>query len=715
MFLSARTAALLMVATVGVTDGRAQSPAPGQSPVLPRLVLPPITVTALKEPAPVEKVPASVTAVTGARLDLAGLTTVSDAALFAPNTYYSDLSARKISNARFRGIGSSPSNPGITTFIDGVPQLSTNTANIELLDVAQVEFVRGAQSALFGRNTLGGIVNVTSRRPSLSAWSGRATAPLGSDGERAFTVAASGPIVAGRIGGGLALDVSRRNGYTQNVVTGNLLDDRSSVSFKGQVAFIPEGPWSAQIILSGERDRDGDYALGDLAALRSDPFTVARDFEGYTDRNVFGTTVLLRHEGSRVSVSSTTGVVDWRTEDETDLDYTPFPAARRKNLEAAVQFTQEVRVASAATAPYRLNDTTTLAWQAGVFFFTQRYDQDAVNSFAPFVLSPGISFPVANHSPQAALDDRGLGVFGHATATLGEHLDLSAGLRFDREHRKGDLQSFFDPVIAPANVVSAERTYTSASPQFAAAWRPSAGRTVYASVGQGFKAGGFNPAAPQGNESYGEERAWHLEGGLKASLLRDRATVSAALFSIDWSALQLNLPNPFVPAQFYIANVGDATSRGVEIDVQARALDTLTLFAALGTTRARFSDGSVSSGVDVGGNRIPLTPRFTMMAGAEFAQEITRDLALRVRGDVTGYGAFEYDDLNTARQDAYAVANLRGGVTVGSVLIEGWVRNLFDTKYVPVAFAYDPSSAPSGFLGEPGRPRTAGIRVSVEF
>jgi hypothetical protein len=230
------------------------------------------------------------------------------------------------------------------------------------------------------------------------------------------------------------------------VVNGNLLDDRSSVSFKGQVAFIPEGPWSAQIILSGERDRDGDYALGDLGSLRSDPFTVARDFEGHTDRDVFGTTFLLRHEGSRVSVSSTTGVVDWRTEDQTDLDYTPFPAARRKNLEAAVQFTQEVRVASAATAPYRLNDTTTLAWQAGAFLFTQSYDQDAVNSFAPFVLSPAISFPVANHSPQAALDDRGLGVRsrdGH----FAERLDLSAGLRFDREHRKGDLQSFFDPAI----------------------------------------------------------------------------------------------------------------------------------------------------------------------------------------------------------------------------------------------------------------------------
>ena len=68
-----------------------------------------------------------------------------------------DFTARKLSNPRFRGIGSSPANPAITTYIDGVPQLNANSSSIELLDVSQVEFVRGPQSALFGRNTLGGL------------------------------------------------------------------------------------------------------------------------------------------------------------------------------------------------------------------------------------------------------------------------------------------------------------------------------------------------------------------------------------------------------------------------------------------------------------------------------------------------------------------------------------------------------------------------------
>ena len=103
---------------------------------------------------------------------------VSDAAIYAPNVYFADFTARKLSNPRFRGIGSSPANPGVATYIDGVPQLNTNSSSIELIDVAQIEFVRGPQSALFGRNALGGLINITSVKPSLTDWSGEVVGAL---------------------------------------------------------------------------------------------------------------------------------------------------------------------------------------------------------------------------------------------------------------------------------------------------------------------------------------------------------------------------------------------------------------------------------------------------------------------------------------------------------------------------------------------------------
>src|SRR5687767_8615785 len=196
---------------------------------VPRIQVPTVVVTAQKEPADAQTLPVSVTPVSSGTLVNAGITLVREAAIYAPNTYFSDFTARKLSNPRFRGIGSSPANPAITTNFDGVPQLNSNTSSIELLDVEQVEFIRGPQSALFGRNTLAGVVNVLSVRPSLTDWTYGASAPLSNFGGRDVRASISGPLAAGRVGVSGAIGYGRRDGFTRNVVTGNDIDeDRKS-------------------------------------------------------------------------------------------------------------------------------------------------------------------------------------------------------------------------------------------------------------------------------------------------------------------------------------------------------------------------------------------------------------------------------------------------------------------------------------------------------
>ena len=111
-----------------------------------------------------------------------------------------------------------------------------------------------------------------------------------------------------------------------------------------------------------------------------------------------------------------------------------------------------------------------------------------------------------------------------------------------------------------------QRTFTDVSPQASLACRVTPGRTFYASVARGFKAGGFNPASPAGSEAYGEEHAWNLEAGLKSAWADGRLSASAAAFYIAWDDMQLPVPNPAVPAQFYIANVGGARSSGLEVE-----------------------------------------------------------------------------------------------------------------------------------------------------
>ena len=688
----------------------------------PTFQAPTVIVTAQKEPADAQTVPVSVTAIRGETLSNAGITIIREAAIYAPNTYFTDFTARKLSNPRFRGIGSSPNNPSITTYLDGVPQLNANSSSLDLIDVEQVEFVRGPQSALFGRNTLGGVVSVSSVRPSLSDWRAAVSVPVSNFDARELGASASGPLADGRVGIGLSFKYGQRDGYTINTVTGNDLDSREAFLGKAQLLWTPSATWETRVIVTGERARDGDYALSDLGGLRTNPFQTARDFEGHTDRDVTATTVLVRRAGGRVNLTTTTGLVRWKTVDATDLDYTPLPLARRDNSETSLQFTQEVRLSSAADAPVRLSASLPLRWQAGVFLFTQNYEQDAFNTLSPFVLSPLVPFAVEQHSPQSALDDVGVGVFGQGTVTVGTRVDLTAGARVDRETKDASLITFYSPAVAPPTSVTAEKSFSNVSPQFSAVVRLQPDRMLYGSVSRGFKAGGFNAASPAGSEAYGVERTWNVEGGLKTMWAGGRVTANVAVFRIDWDDLQVDLPDPVVPAQFYVANVGGATSSGVEVEVNARAAPGVELFTAIGTTRARYKTGSVSSGVDIAGNTVQVdiagntvqgTPDYTATFGAQVSHQWRPEAAIYGRAEVALYGAFHYDNLNQAQQERYSLTNLRAGVRARAVFAEAWVRNAFDTHYVPVAFAF--GFAPSGFLGESGAPRTFGVSAGVSF
>lgn len=305
-------------------------------------------------------------------------------------------------------------------------------------------------------------------------------------------------------------------------------------------------------------------------------------------------------------------------------------------------------------------------------------------------------------------------MYGQATATFSDTFDLTVGARADHENKEANLNTFFSPGIFPPNNVTSEKSFSNVSPNVAGSYRLGSSAMLYSSLGRGYKAGGFNSASPAGSESYGEEDAWHWEGGVKSLFADGKVSVNAAVFFIDWNDLQLNLPNPGVPGQFYISNVGGARSKGVELDFNARPHPSVDVFASAGFTHARFSDGTFSSGQDVAGNKVPSTPDQTFMVGGQVTRPINSRISVYGRGEVWINGGFEYDDGNTARQDSYSVANFRAGARSRYIFAEFWLKNAFDTQYIPIAFAY-PGLAPSGFLGEMGTPRRIGVTMGVTF
>ena len=190
------------------------------------------------------------------------------------------------------------------------------------------------------------------RRPSLTNWSGGLSGPYGNFNTGDLRGAASGPIVANKLAVGVGFGYSTRDGFTKNDVTGNDLDSRSAVFGKGQLLWKPNARWEARAHVQrrarARRRLRAQRPGGASAPTRS---TSSRDFEGFTHRDILAQTVQVTYAGPRVDFSTTTGFLKWKTEDLTDLDYTPLPLITRNNAEEDFQFTEEARFSSAKAAP----------------------------------------------------------------------------------------------------------------------------------------------------------------------------------------------------------------------------------------------------------------------------------------------------------------------------------------------------------------------------
>jgi iron complex outermembrane receptor protein len=747
------TTASLACAALSSTQARAQTTnAPAATNIATRL--PAVIVTAQKEPQTEITLPLSVTAVTRQTLQDDDIDLVKQAAKYAPNTFINEFTAPALSNPFFRGIGGSPLNPAVTTFIDGVPQLNSYSSSIQFSDVDQVEFVRGPQGALFGRNTAGGLINITSRAPS-DVLTGEAEGSVGNYGYGDVRGSVSGPVVPGQLDLGLSGGYTSRNGYTQNDFNGNPADDRMDEFGKSQLLFKANDRLDFRFIVYGEHDRDGDYSLGDLGYIRASPDHTDYDFtDGFNHRDIAAGTLLADYNGDAVEFHSISGVVWWKNEGLTDLDYGVASPNNgllygiRDNTEEEHQFTQEFRFGSAKDNPIKLSDDLDLSWQSGVFLFSQSYTQNALNSITNLAeLAPPPAPPVllATLNPTTAdLDDLGVGVYGQAKVTAWDKVDLSAGLRFDGERKSANLTSGNVNVPDLGQNSSAfgdlSKNYSEVSPQFSADFRYVSNQMVYASIARGYRAGGFNPGFssmtfPAGSQQYGPEHTWNYEIGHKALWLDGKLETTLALFYIDWKSLQLNQAVPGVADTYYVANAGGAYSRGVEAELKYRPCAYFELFGSAGYDDAHFTSASTafnantpvpgapagSYGVNqgIGGDRLPFAPLFTANVGAEVSWSPCHYATLYARAEATVTGEFRYDAFSNTPGDqgqaTYTITDFRAGIRGGHWFLEGFADNAFDTHYVPIAIQYAQLGAPSGYVGEIGAPATFGARAGLHF
>ncbi len=641
------------------------------------------------------KLPLSVIVSDAEFISSAMVRTVNEAAIYAPNTLFVESTARRLSLPYVRGIGGSGFNPGVTTFIDGVPQFHESSSSLSLLDVAQIDLTRGPMGTMFGRNTPGGGVHITSNRPSLTTLGGEFQTTVGNYNLWDFRGSVTGPLIQDQLGFSLAGGLSERDGYTQNTLTGQDADHRSAHFGKAQFLWAPDERLEVRFIIAGESDRDGGPVFTDVKALRQRPRETRQDFSGYNTRDLIMPTLQVMYHVDAFDFTSTTGYVGWETDESSDLDYSAVPLITQLNQERMRTWTQEFRFSNPANELIALNEELKLSWQAGLMLFLSDYRQEIQNSF------PAVPIPYPR-STQSELSQTGLGAFTQGSLIWKERLSLTAGLRWDYERTEVDSQTSDITFVSPARQVKAKQSLSQVTPQMAISYQLSPELTTYLSLASGYKAGGFNAIGPT---EYDEERSQSYEIGFKGRALRNKLSFTAAAFYTDWQNVQIT--QHFSPSLSALQNAGKATSRGLETNLALRLNSRITFFGSVGWQDTDFLDTSRQDGLKIGGNQLPYAPDYSFTVGALMNHALSADLSLYARLDIQTMGSFNHDVQNTSVQDAYTLANFRMGLRQNAWFAEVFVNNAFNTEYVPIAL--------SNRVGESGVPLTFGLRAGIRF
>lgn len=673
----------------------------------------PLIVTARKWEEHHLDVPQSVSAISEKEIRDAGLDSIREAAHYVPNVLITEFSSRRLSFPFVRGIGSGQGDPAVTTFIDGVPQLQVSSTNLPLLDVERIELLRGPSGSLYGRNTLGGAISITTKMPENKLAFG-SEVTVGNFDQQDYRFSFSVPLESDRVFLSASGLYSKRDGYTKNDFTGHDVDFRDNWFGRSQVLWLPDAANEVRFTVYGESAHDGGFVLSDLGGLRDRPNRINQDFEGRTDRDLISSTLTWNHHSENYELTSITAAQYWEIKESSDFDFSVIDGIRRDTDADQTYISQELRWSSPGEDGIKLAENVTLKWLVGGSGFYSDSSDTAANDFRPG--GANILFPPAQVGVDRAagdFDSYSVALFGQATFIIEERWDLTAALRYEYESKNADIDRTFTTggTTNPVSRSSPSENFDEWLPRASIAYRWSEQWMTYVLVARGFNAGGFNLTAPSGSETFRPEKSWSYEIGTRASLCEERLSVTAAWFYIDWDDMQLSQFDAMTGG--YVVNAGESESTGAEVEITAKPLDEVRIFGGLGVMDTEFKRFTDQFGQDVSGENLPFAPDWTANVGSQLTFDLSDDLHLYARAEYFYVGTFYYDAGNRAGEN-YDLANFRLGCGNENWRLDVWLRNAFDENYVPVAFQPNPGD-PSQFVGESAAPRTYGFTVRLTF
>lgn len=713
-----------------------------------------VVVTARKRAESLEESPVSVRAFTATEIQSAGIETPRDFIALTPNVTLVETQNAGNAFINVRGVSQARnSEMSVAVLVDGVLMPNPAQFTQQLIDVQQIEVLRGPQGALYGRNAIGGAITVVTKEPG-EDFEGRVE--LGADSGPGFTVrgTASGPLGGSdawkyRVTGSYV----DTDGYIDNEFLGDKADPYKDTSARARILYEPSESFSADVRLSASMlETQALYFTIDAEADDTE-LPVRVNNPGTNERDIYNFSLKLEwalDSGTFTSITAYDDLEELLTgdqfnfvpRDESLINFFPIgpiiqaitgdPVADLSQTQFldTDSWSQEFRFISPAEERLR--------WIAGVYAIaTDRYistgnQVDRGNGVFPVYRTPRISLFVpggeSDPSPQLSLladeqDNFAWAVFGEVAYDFSDTFEASFSLRYDEDTRENTTltEPLYDPTGGIGIVFGEVRkeTWDELQPKLTLRYRPSDTLTLYGGYSRGFRSGGFNQSGvgaavpePGVDDLFDAQVADTYEAGIKTVYGEGRYSTSLNVFYTDYENAYFFFFDPTTSTQ-NLGGIPEVEYVGFELEGNAQFNDFFSAYYGVG-----YTDSEIKRAADPAdnGNQAPLVTDVTVNLGGQFRYPVGfggDNSEFVVRLDYQHIGDTWWDPGNISKRSPVDLVDMRVGIEVmdnWSLML--WAKNLTDERYNA---EFSPGPAPGLNFLWPAPPRRWGATFIKHF
>ena len=688
---------------------------------------------------PLYRTAASVNSINTDKLSETSIEGLQDIQYLVPNLSVGDQFG--VSRIFIRGIGLTSIDLGadgaVAVLQDGAAIARPAAQLTGFFDVERVEVLRGPQGTLYGRGATAGAINIVTKKPT-AEFEGYARFTYGNYDHVGVETAVSGPLMEDKLLGRVAVKYNNRDGYGENLFTGNDIDDQDRVSVRASLAARPSEELSIDLVADYHREDDNNNAFHFFGPTTQVPlfsqllggqtiFDVFGDpdfqdiysnVDPVNDREGYGLTGTITWDRGPWNFKSVSSYRDFERTNVADLDVSDIAAfGKITYVEDSATFSQDMLVSYTETKFDIL---------AGATYFNENLDGIVRVPLTNLnLLFPNV--PAGSEFLQdGTVNIDAYGAFVQGTYEIFPDVRVTAGLRYSYEKRNAvGSFSFVDTVGgtgAPFTIpTDKSESWDAFTPKFVVDYTLENGMLIYGSLSRGFKSGVINIGSL--NPVIDPEFVWAYEIGAKGSAFDNRLRYSAAAFYYDYKNLQVGRVNE--QSTVTTENAASAENIGIEFQANVMATDRLQFDASFTWLDADFTEFDTFEpnrpGLgeqDLSGNSLANAPEFTFRLGATYDQPIGNSGNLIFSGDVNWTDDIYFTEFNNsdAFQESYAIVNasVRFESANGRWGIEVFGANLADKKIITNNIVAAPLFA-FPRVGSVAPPRTYGVTLSTNF